>query len=122
MCCRHAAQFFEQFLVGAGERFAQRPDQLVLIEITSTNTLRHALILVEGDGLSAAILDHSLGDGDSSILYQRLRERGIPFLIYSGFPKIEGACGDAPHISKPASHETLVTAMETLIRDAGVRR
>jgi hypothetical protein len=34
-------------------------------ELTTTNTLRHALLLVELDGLSAAILDHALGDGDS---------------------------------------------------------
>jgi DNA-binding response OmpR family regulator len=48
-------------------------------EVTTTNTLRHALLLVEHDGLSAAILDHSLGDGNSSLLYARLKERGIPY-------------------------------------------
>jgi CheY-like chemotaxis protein len=47
-------------------------------ELTTTNTLRHALLLVEHDGLSAAILDHALGDGDSSLLYARLRKRGVP--------------------------------------------
>lgn len=40
--------------------------------ITSTNTLKHAVLLVEHDGLSGAILDHALPDGDSSILCQRL--------------------------------------------------
>ena len=65
--------------------------------VTSTNTLKHALLLVEHDGLSAAILDHALGDDNSTLLYKRLKERGIPFLIYSGFPKIEGA----PH-GRPA--------------------
>jgi DNA-binding NtrC family response regulator len=85
-------------------------------ELTTTNTLRHALLLVEHDGLAAAILDHSLGDGNSSLLYARLRERGIPFLIYSGYAKVKDACQDAPHISKPASHETLRTAVEALIR------
>ena len=33
--------------------------------LTTTNTLKHALILVEHDGLSGAILDHALPDGDS---------------------------------------------------------
>ena len=47
-------------------------------EMTSTNTLRHATVLVEHDGLSAVILDHALGDGDSSLLCARLKERGIP--------------------------------------------
>jgi DNA-binding response OmpR family regulator len=86
-------------------------------ELTTTNTLRHALLLVEHDGLSAAILDHALGDGNSSVLYARLRERGIPFIIYSGYEKVEGACHGAPYISKPAPHQTLRTAVEDLIRD-----
>jgi DNA-binding response OmpR family regulator len=46
-------------------------------QITSTNTLKHALLLVEHDGLAGAILDHALGDGDSSALCKRLTERGI---------------------------------------------
>jgi DNA-binding response OmpR family regulator len=89
-------------------------------EMTTTNTLRHALMLVEHDGLSAAILDHSLGDGDSSHLCARLKERGIPFMIYSGFPKIEGARHGAPHLNKPASPEELVAAMEDLLGCAAI--
>jgi DNA-binding response OmpR family regulator len=83
--------------------------------LTTTNTLKHALILVEHDGLSGAILDHALGDGNSSLLCQRLKERGIPFLIYSGYDRVGGACLDAPHISKPAAKGALVAAMEGLI-------
>ncbi len=45
--------------------------------LTTTNTLDHAKVLVEHDGLSAAILDHALGDKDSSVLCARLKERGI---------------------------------------------
>ena len=45
--------------------------------LTTTNTLKHALILVEHDGLSGAILDHALPDGDSSELCTRLKGRGI---------------------------------------------
>ena len=84
--------------------------------LTTTNSLHQAMVLVEHDGLSGAILDHSLGDGDSSLLYERLRERGIPFLIYSGYPNVEGACGGALHVSKPAARGELVAAMEGLIR------
>ena len=86
--------------------------------LTTTNTLKHALLLVEHDGLSGAIVDHALGDGDSSLLCTRLAERGIPFFIYSGYSKTEGACRNALHISKPATHEKLRTAMEGLIRAA----
>ena len=88
-------------------------------ELTTTNTLRHALILVEHDGLSGAILDHALGDGDSSLLCARLTERGIPFMIYSGFDRVEGACAGAPHVGKPAAPGQLVAAMESLIFNRG---
>ena len=83
--------------------------------LTTTNTLKHALILVEHDGLSGAILDHALPDGDSSELCARLKERGIPFMMYSGFNTVGGACAGALHIAKPAAEGALVAAMERLI-------
>jgi DNA-binding response OmpR family regulator len=83
--------------------------------LTTTNTLKHALILVEHDGISGAILDHALPDGDSSLLCARLKERGIPFMIYSGFTTVKGACAGALHIAKPAAEGALVAAMEGLI-------
>jgi DNA-binding response OmpR family regulator len=84
--------------------------------LTTTNTLKLALILVENDDLSGAILDHALIDGDSSPLCARLNERGIPFVIYSGFNKYEGACKNGVYVSKPAAEGALVAAMEGLIR------
>lgn len=88
--------------------------------LTTTNTLKHALILVEHDGLSGVILDHALGDGDSSLLCQRLKERGIPFMIYSGYDTVEGPCKGALHITKPAAEGVLVAAMERLIRGGDI--
>jgi DNA-binding response OmpR family regulator len=86
--------------------------------LTTTNTVKHAKLLVEHDGLSAAILDHALPDGDSTSLCTRLVERGIPYLMYSGFKTLDGASKDAPHLMKPASHEQLLNAMEALIGNA----
>jgi DNA-binding NtrC family response regulator len=83
--------------------------------ITSTNTLKHAMLLVEHDGLAAAILDHALPDGDSSALCVRLTERGIPYMIYSGHRHIDGPCKGAPHLMKPALPEALVEAVERLV-------
>jgi DNA-binding response OmpR family regulator len=57
-------------------------------KITITNTLTQALVLVEHDSLTAAILDHALADGDSTRLCERLKERNIPFVIYSGFSQL----------------------------------
>jgi DNA-binding response OmpR family regulator len=86
--------------------------------VTTTNTVRHAKVLVEHDGLSAVILDHALSDGECTNLCARLKERNIPFLIYTGRKKAtEGPCKGAPHLAKPSSHAALLDAMEVLIRD-----
>lgn len=80
-----------------------------------TSTLHHALVLVEQDGLSAAVLDHALHDGDSSPLCQRLNERKLPFLVYSGLGKLHGACAKGEHIKKPENPKVLVFMVAHLI-------
>jgi DNA-binding response OmpR family regulator len=82
---------------------------------TMTTTLKQALILVEHDGLAAAIVDHALPDGDSTRLCQRLKERDIPFVIYSGFTQVDGACANGPLVSKPAPAEVLLATVEGLL-------
>jgi DNA-binding response OmpR family regulator len=86
--------------------------------LTTTNTLRHAQLLVEHDGLTAAMINNALPDGDGDSLCTRLKGRSIPFLMYSGLPKpLVGPCEGAPYLSKPASREQLLDAMEAIIRD-----
>ena len=87
--------------------------------VTMTSVLQKAASLVEEDGLSAAVLDHALGNGDSSHLCERLQKHSIPFVIYSGFSDTEGACRHAPHVSKPTSPEVLVTMIEGLLCSPG---
>ena len=86
--------------------------------LTTTNTLKHAKLLVEHDGLSAAILDHALPDGETTSLCTRLTERGVPYLVYSGFKTSDGPCKDAPYLMKPATHTQLLDAVEELIRSS----
>jgi CheY-like chemotaxis protein len=82
---------------------------------TTTNTVRHALILVEHDGLSAAIMDHGLSDGDSTQLCARLKNRGIPYVSYSGYGPSEGASENSLYIAKPVAMDTLMSAVEGLL-------
>ena len=84
-------------------------------ELTTTTTLRHGLALAQHHDLSAAILDHALPDGDCSKLCELLMQRGIPFIVYSGFGPAADTCKDAPHLSKPAEPEVLVTLLQDLI-------
>ncbi len=63
--------------------------------VTTTSTLHHAHLLVKHDGLSAAVVDHALGDGDTQSICKYLKEHGVPFVTYSGFggPDLEDAGG-----------------------------
>jgi DNA-binding NtrC family response regulator len=83
--------------------------------VVTTRLLREALQLVESDSLAAAVLDHALGDGDSSQLCARLKERDIPFVLYSGHSEIKGACHDAPFVAKPSKPDELVSTVEDLL-------
>ncbi len=78
-------------------------------------TLAAALVEVEGPGLSAAIVDHSLGDSHSSELCERLTARNIPFVTYSGFSQLYGACSVGTHVNKPASSSVLVATVTGLL-------
>jgi len=84
--------------------------------VMTSRTLSHALLAVEREGISGAIIDHGLPDGNSEPLCKRLGERGIPFLIYSGYKDGGGGpCGRAPHVDKPATDVQIVNAMVELI-------
>jgi DNA-binding response OmpR family regulator len=83
--------------------------------LTTTDSLEHALMIIEHDDLSGAIPDYALGGVDSSPICARLKERGVPFVIYSGLPTIVGECAGSLHVSKPAEPGKLVAAMERLI-------
>jgi DNA-binding NtrC family response regulator len=84
--------------------------------VTTTNSLQEALTLVESDRPAAAVLDHALRDGNSSQLCARLKERGIPFVLYSGHSAVEDACHHAPFVAKPSRLELLVSTVEELLR------
>ena len=84
--------------------------------VATARSLRDALIAVEDGALSAVILDHALGDGDSLQLCERLKERNVPFVLHSGFSNLDGAYGDAVHVPKPASSDVLVTTVVGLLQ------
>jgi CheY-like chemotaxis protein len=52
-------------------------------QTTMTTSARHAMILINHDGLAGAIMDHGLSDGDSSEVCARLKARGILYVSYS---------------------------------------
>ena len=79
--------------------------------VVPARTLADATRLVEGDDLSAAVLDFGLADGDADALCNRLTERHIPFVLHSGYAHVGDAYRSGIVVPKPANPNTLVDAL-----------
>jgi DNA-binding response OmpR family regulator len=90
-------------------------------KVIMAQTLSEALLGVEDAALSVAILDHGLADGDSHKVCERMKERNIPFIIYSGYDLDEDARGGV-HVKKPASMSTLVAAVRGLLAERQISK
>lgn len=82
--------------------------------VVNAMTKRAALVIAKGADLAAAVVDYGLPDGDSTELCACLRERKIPFMMYSGYPASD-ACPGSPFVPKPATQGVLLSAMEELL-------
>ena len=60
------------------------------------------------------MLDFGLGGESVTTLCGHLRERGIPFMFYTGNGDVQGSYPETVVVEKPASAKTLVTAMAGL--------
>lgn len=78
------------------------------------SSVRDALAISEEVKLAAAVVDHVLVDGRATELCVRLKERDVPFLIYTGYPVLEGY-SDAVLVPKPALPQYLLTRVVALI-------
>ena len=79
--------------------------------VVVARTLADAIRLVEQDGLSAAVLDFGLGDGHADALCGRLEQRGISFILHSGYAHIGSACRSGIVVPKPCNPEALIEAV-----------
>jgi DNA-binding response OmpR family regulator len=83
-------------------------------KVVVARTLADATRLLGQDGVSAAVLDFGLGGESVSTLCGYLRERGIPFMFYTGHGHVQGRYPEAVVVEKPARGNTLLTAMAAL--------
>ena len=79
--------------------------------VVMARTLPDALAHAEDPELAAAVLDHGLRDSDTSEVCVKLKERNIPFVLYSGYSRIDGACAQGELVHKPASPQVLVATL-----------
>ncbi len=85
-------------------------------QVTATSKLSDAARLVEANGLSAAILDHGIGRDNSSALRIRLRERGIPYVIYTGYDKVSKMVPEGEPRVSTANPDVLVAMVAGLLQ------
>jgi DNA-binding response OmpR family regulator len=85
--------------------------------VVSAGSCREALRLADSPGLSAAIVDINLGRGeDCSEVCERLSERHIPFLFFTGEvrPDMSLRWPDAPVLTKLADKARIVEVVADL--------
>jgi DNA-binding response OmpR family regulator len=75
--------------------------------------LDSGLSTTEHPDLAAAVIDLHLSDGNGTTICRRLRERGVPFIVYTGYPPMLAAreWPGVPVISKPARSDEIISAL-----------
>ncbi|MGR3757359.1 MAG: HWE histidine kinase domain-containing protein [Tranquillimonas sp.] len=91
--------------------------QLGADEVVIAGNCRDAMRIVEGQKLALAIIDVDLGGENSSVVAEKLKERNVPFLVASGYDRVEDAhpaFAGAPVLHKPYSNESIGATLSRL--------
>lgn len=82
-------------------------------------TLEQGLALLESEAVDAAVLDVNLGrDTTCAPMAERLKERGIPFILHSGDLDRHGeliSSLEAKIVPKPAHHREVIATLCSVI-------
>jgi CheY-like chemotaxis protein len=122
---RHEAQTAPNRLAGQVILFVEDEPLILLAaqqlledegaRVLPTTSVQSALERLHAEEISAAILDYRLQGGTADDLCRTLVARKIPFVIYSGYPNVEGECSRWEIVSKPADPRLLVTLVLSVL-------
>ena len=80
--------------------------------VVPAESVSQALTLLERHRITASVLDFKLKGGTADDLCHQLTQRGIPFVIYTGYSSIEGECSRwGEIIKKPTDPSELVSSV-----------
>jgi DNA-binding response OmpR family regulator len=79
------------------------------------HSLKDALPVADHPGLSAAVLDFRVADGDAAVVCQRLNARDIPFVLYSGREPEPTALKGGVYVPKPTRSDDLISTVARLL-------
>jgi DNA-binding response OmpR family regulator len=83
--------------------------------VHTAHNLADGLRLADHPDLSAAVVDFGLSDGEGGALCDRLKDRGVPFVLHSGYDRIADTCRSGIILRKPATREQLVSAVKSIL-------
>ncbi len=83
--------------------------------VLTARSVREALAKLAAERITASILDYRLQGGTADDLCHQLTARKIPFVIYSGYPNVEGECKRWEIVVKPADPQLLVTRVLSVL-------
>ena len=83
--------------------------------IVATN-LKDSLAKADEPGIKVAIVDHRFGPDTSAAVCAKLDERGIPFIVYTGFRELPDPCKHGVIVRKPAQSQTILESLAKLLR------
>src|SRR5262245_28902959 len=80
--------------------------------VTTARTVAQAIDCVRESCVDAAVVDHVLGDCNSTALQTVLEEKHIPFVVVSGYPPVLVRAGtDQRVLHKPVTPDHLCAAL-----------
>ena len=89
------------------------------------HTLDEAMARADVNDFAVAVLDFSLGSDSVAPLARRLARRNVPFILHTGMSRSEPSLmewSDSIIVEKPASPQTLATAIRSVLERQPVRR
>jgi DNA-binding NtrC family response regulator len=81
------------------------------------NRAAQALACLELEAVDVAVVDYALADQNSASLQSALEQRGIPFVVVTGYPRVLVRRDEEQNVlAKPVSPELLCAAVRTACR------
>jgi DNA-binding NtrC family response regulator len=89
--------------------------------VDCARSLSEARALVKVEKVVAAVVDYVLADGTADDLCSELKQRDIPFAVYSGYQQLDGSCSRGEVLSKPARPDDLVALVLHIFASKSLR-
>lgn len=99
----------------------QRTLEEVGARVLAARSVQEAQALLVAEHINASILDYLLQGGTADELCHQLTALKIPFVIYSGYPNVNGDSNKWEIVPKPADPRLLVTRVLSVLVASAVR-